>query len=87
MATTEKYDIVSDICYWWDFKFFRLNPTYRIPLHRIGGIKKEDIITVEKFRLNFFKISIVVLHAFLTFHTFAPNWMKRSGSSSGALIF
>ena len=87
MATTEKIDIISEIDYWWALKLFKMDPTTWILLHRIGGIKKEDIITVEKFLIKFFRISIVVLHDFLTIHTSAPNWLKRSGSASGGLIY
>ena len=87
VATTETIDIISDICCWWNYKIFKLNLTYWMLLHWIGAIKREGNITVEKIRLNVFKISIVVLCAFLTFHTSAPNWMKLSGPISGALIY
>ena len=85
-ATTETIDIISDICCWLNYKLFKLNLTYRNPLHWIGAIKREDNNTVEKFRLDVFKQSIVVLYAFLTFHTSAPNWMRLSGSISGGLV-
>ena len=86
VATTETSDIISDIRCWWNYKVFELNLTYRILLHWIGAIKRECNNTVDKFRLNVFEISIVVLYAFLRFHTSAPNWMKLSGSISGGYI-
>ena len=73
--------------FWWNYKLFKLNLTYRILLRWICAIKREGNNTVGKFRLNILEISIVVLHAFLTFHTSAPNWIKVSESISGGLIY
>ena len=39
-ATTETIVIISDICCWWNYDLFKLNLTYRIPLHWIGAIKR-----------------------------------------------
>ena len=66
-------------------KTFQAESNISHPLHWIGAIKWEGNNTVEKFRLDVFKISIVLLYAFLRFHTSAPNWMKLSGSISGCL--
>ena len=85
-ATTETSDIISDICCWLNYKLFKLNLTNRIPLHRIGAIKREGNNTVEKIHLYVFKKPIVVLYAFLTFHTSALNWMRLSRSISGGLV-
>ena len=79
-------DIISDICCWLNYKLLKLNLTYWIPLHWIGAIKREGNNTVGKFRLHGFKISIVVLYAFLTFHTSPPNRMRLSGSISVGLV-
>ena len=67
-------------------KTFQAESNISHPLHWIGAIKRGGNITVEKFRLDVFEISIVLLYAFLTFHTSAPNWKKLSGSISGCLI-
>ena len=78
MATTETIDIICDNCCWWNYKLFQLNLTYRMLLHWIDAIKREGNNTVEKFHLNVFETSNVVLHAFLTYHISARKWMKRS---------
>ena len=86
MATTQTIDIICDTFWRWNYKLLKLNLTYRTPLHWIGSINRQGNNTVEKSRFQPFKIWIVKLHAFLTFHTSAPNWLKFSVSMSAGLI-
>ena len=85
-ATIQTIDIICDTCCRWKNKLLKLNLTSWILLHWIGTINRQGNNTVDKSRLKPLNIWIVKLHAFPTFHTSAPNWMKLSGSRSDGLI-
>ena len=83
----ETNDVISDTCCRWNHKLFKLNLTYRILLHWIGAINRLENHTVQKSCLKPFNICIVILHAYLTLHTSAWNWMNLSESMSAGLIY